>query len=60
MQAGQPVPGRRRSQGIPAMPVQHERLGSHGALVSNLCLGTMSFGWVTDEQESFRIMDRAL
>ena len=42
------------------MPVQHKRLGGHGALVSNLCLGTMNFGWVTDEAESFRIMDRAL
>jgi len=42
------------------MPVQHKRLGAHGALVSNLCLGTMNFGWVTDEAESFRIMDRAL
>ena len=42
------------------MPVQHRRLGAHGALVSNLCLGTMNFGWVTDEAESFRIMDRAL
>jgi aryl-alcohol dehydrogenase-like predicted oxidoreductase len=42
------------------MTVQHKRLGSHGALVSNLCLGTMNFGWVTDEAESFRIMDRAL
>jgi aryl-alcohol dehydrogenase-like predicted oxidoreductase len=42
------------------MPVQHKRLGSNGALVSNLCLGTMNFGWFTDEAESFRIMDRAL
>ena len=42
------------------MSVQHKRLGAHGALVSNLCLGTMNFGWVTDEAESFRIMDRAL
>jgi aryl-alcohol dehydrogenase-like predicted oxidoreductase len=42
------------------MSVQHKRLGNHGALVSNLCLGTMNFGWVTDESESFRIMDRAL
>jgi aryl-alcohol dehydrogenase-like predicted oxidoreductase len=33
---------------------------ARGALVSNLCLGTMNFGWVTDEAESFRIMDRAL
>jgi aryl-alcohol dehydrogenase-like predicted oxidoreductase len=42
------------------MPIQHKRLGAHGALVSNLCLGTMNFGWFTDEAESFRIMDRAL
>ena len=42
------------------MPVQHKRLGAHGALVSNLCLGTMNFGWVTSEEDSFRIMDRAL
>jgi len=38
------------------MPIQHKRLGAHGALVSNLCLGTMNFGWVTDEAESFSIM----
>ncbi len=42
------------------MAIQYRRIGKHGALVSNLCLGTMNFGWVTDEQESFRIMDRAL
>ena len=42
------------------MAVQYKRLGKHGALVSNLCLGTMNFGWVTDEADSFRIMDRAL
>ena len=42
------------------MPVRHRRLGAHGALVSNLCLGTMNFGWVTSEEDSFRIMDRAL
>lgn len=42
------------------MAVQHKRLGQHGVLVSNLCLGTMNFGWVTSEEESFRIMDRAL
>lgn len=28
--------------------------------VSPLCLGTMNFGWVTDEKESFEIMDAAL
>ena len=42
------------------MGVTHRRLGKHGVLVSNLCLGTMNFGWVTDEKESFKIMDRAL
>lgn len=42
------------------MAIQHKRLGKHGVLVSNLCLGTMNFGWKTDEKESFAIMDRAL
>jgi len=42
------------------MAIQHKRLGKHGVLVSNICLGTMNFGWHTSEQESFRIMDRAL
>lgn len=42
------------------MAVLHRRLGGHGVLVSNLCLGTMNFGWHSTEEESFRIMDRAL
>ena len=42
------------------MAIRYKRLGKHGALVSNLCLGTMNFGWVTPEEESFQIMDRAL
>jgi aryl-alcohol dehydrogenase-like predicted oxidoreductase len=42
------------------MAIQNRRLGKHGVLVSNLCLGTMNFGWVTSEEESFKIMDRAL
>jgi aryl-alcohol dehydrogenase-like predicted oxidoreductase len=42
------------------MGIEHRRLGKHGVLVSNLCLGTMNFGWQTDEAESFRIMDKAL
>ena len=42
------------------MTVQHRRLGQHGVLVSNICLGTMNFGWHTSEEDSFRIMDRAL
>jgi aryl-alcohol dehydrogenase-like predicted oxidoreductase len=42
------------------MSVQPKRLGKHGVLVSNLCLGTMNFGWHTSQDESFAIMDRAL
>lgn len=42
------------------MAVEHRRLGGHGVLVSNLCLGTMNFGWVTEEKDAFAIMDRAL
>ena len=42
------------------MAIAHKRLGKHGVRVSNLCLGTMNFGWHTSEQESFQIMDRAL
>ncbi len=42
------------------MAVEHQRLGKHGVLVSNLCLGTMNFGWHTSVDDSFAIMDRAL
>lgn len=42
------------------MAIQHKRLGKHGVLVSNLCLGTMNFGGHTSEEDSFKIMDRAL
>ena len=42
------------------MAIKHKRLGKHGVLVSNICLGTMNFGWHTGQEESFRIMDRAL
>jgi aryl-alcohol dehydrogenase-like predicted oxidoreductase len=42
------------------MNVKHKRLGKHGVLVSNICLGTMNFGWHTSEEDSFKIMDRAL
>ena len=42
------------------MAIKYRRLGKHGVLVSNLCLGTMNFGTQTPEDESFRIMDRAL
>ena len=42
------------------MAITHKRLGKNGVLVSNLCLGTMNFGWMTSEQDSFAIMDRAI
>jgi len=42
------------------MAITHQRLGRHGVLVSNLCLGTMNFGWHTTEEDSYKIMDRAL
>lgn len=40
--------------------MQYSRLGRTGLKVSRLCLGTMTFGWSADEQESFAIMDAAL
>ena len=42
------------------MSIKHKPLGKQGVQVSNICLGTMNFGWHTSEQDSFRIMDRAL
>lgn len=42
------------------MTIPHRRLGRHGVLVSQLCLGTMNLGWHTTEREAFAIMDRAL
>src|SRR5439155_1482429 len=40
--------------------MDHARLGRTGLKVSRLCLGTMNFGPLTTESESFAIMDRAL
>ena len=42
------------------MAVEYKRLGNHGTIVSNLCLGTVNFGTVPSEKDSFAIMDRAL
>lgn len=42
------------------MAVAYKRLGKSGVLVSNICLGTMNFGWHTSVEDSFAIMDRAL
>ncbi len=40
--------------------MHYRHLGRSGLLVSPLCLGTMNFGPITPEEESFRVMDRAL
>jgi len=40
--------------------MQYVRLGRTGLQVSRLCLGTMNFGPLTTEADSFAIMDRAL
>jgi aryl-alcohol dehydrogenase-like predicted oxidoreductase len=40
--------------------MQYAHLGRSGVEVSRLALGTMNFGWHTDEADSVAIMDRAL
>ena len=40
--------------------MQYAYLGRTGLKVSRLCLGTMNFGWYTDEKDSHAIMDNAL
>jgi aryl-alcohol dehydrogenase-like predicted oxidoreductase len=40
--------------------MQYGNLGRTGLKVSRLCLGTMNFGPLTDEETSFTIMDQAL
>lgn len=42
---------------LPTM--QRRRLGRSGITVSDICLGTMTFGLQANEQEAFQIMDRA-
>jgi aryl-alcohol dehydrogenase-like predicted oxidoreductase len=39
--------------------MKYTRLGRTGLQVSRLCLGTMTFGWSSDEATSFAIMDKA-
>src|SRR5688572_13044020 len=41
------------------VPMDYAHLGRSGLSVSRLCLGTMNFGWKTEEPESHKIMDRA-
>lgn len=42
------------------IPMQYVHLGRTGLKVSQLCLGTMNFGYVTDEPTAFKIMDKAV
>lgn len=39
--------------------MKHRRLGRTGLVVSEICLGTMTFGNQADERSSFAILDRA-
>jgi 1-deoxyxylulose-5-phosphate synthase len=39
--------------------MDHARLGQTGLQVSRLCLGTMTFGWQSDESAAVAILDRA-
>jgi aryl-alcohol dehydrogenase-like predicted oxidoreductase len=40
--------------------MEYTHLGRSGLQVSRLALGTMNFGWVTDEDAAFSIMDETL
>jgi aryl-alcohol dehydrogenase-like predicted oxidoreductase len=37
--------------------MEYRRLGRTGLKVSELCMGTMQFGWTTDEQHAFEVLD---
>ncbi len=39
--------------------MQQRRLGTSGIVVSEICMGTMTFGTQAEKEMSFRIMDRA-
>lgn len=39
--------------------MEKRRMGTSGVVVSEICMGTMTFGTQADKQESFRILDRA-
>jgi aryl-alcohol dehydrogenase-like predicted oxidoreductase len=40
--------------------MQHRRLGKSAIYVSDICMGTMTFGSQTDEPTAFRILDQCL
>jgi aryl-alcohol dehydrogenase-like predicted oxidoreductase len=37
--------------------MKHRRLGKSPIFVSDICMGTMTFGSQTDEAEAFRILE---
>lgn len=39
--------------------MEQRRLGTSGLVVSEICMGTMTFGLQADEKTGFRVMDRA-
>src|SRR5882757_9907505 len=40
--------------------MNRKRLGRSGIVVTDICMGTMTFGLQADEKTSFAIMDRAM
>ena len=40
--------------------MEQRRLGKSGIVVSEICMGTMTFGLQADEKEGFRVMDRSV
>ncbi len=40
--------------------MKRRRLGRSGLVVSEICLGTMTFGSMAEESESLQILDKAL
>jgi aryl-alcohol dehydrogenase-like predicted oxidoreductase len=39
--------------------MEYRKLGKSGLKVSELCLGTMTFGWTSDEQNAYQVFDAA-
>ncbi len=40
--------------------MEHRRLGTTGIKISPIILGTMQMGWRIEEEESFKVMDKAI